>query len=550
MSEPAIPIARESTQSKRLPTTIKMFYTRLPAFFATLLFATSSVLLFFPANIAHAETLGYPWHNAACQFGSAGGSDCHNPVDPSNKYNWGVYVNGTFQPYRNGYQYRNCTDYAQWRLSGLGGSVPPGLGNGGMWYDNSPVNKRSSTPQPGYAAVKPGAVGHVAVVESVNSNGTITISEYNGSGTGEGRVRTGTASSMGFTQFVNFGASAPLGGSGGANGTSARSDLDNNGGADLFAMVPTQNGVAGYSLVSTHQSFLNQYWWDGTGLGWNGVTPMTGDVNGDKKADLVFLTDEGVNGTKAFVALSNGSGFGTPQLWWTGTDFMFSGIKASLGDVDNNSAEDIVITTNEANGSKAFVLFSTWQGFLSPQLWWSDTGISWSGMTPMVGDTNGDKKADYIFLTNEGANGTKAFVAKSNGSSGFNAAELWHNITDMTYSGIKPTIGDVDGNGGVDLILTTNETNGSKAFALLSTWQAFLTPQLWWDGTGTSWSGMTPFTGDLNNDKKADYVFMADEGANGTKFFAATSNGSAFAAPQQWAHVVGWGYSGVKTYLK
>lgn len=347
--------------------------------------------------------------------------------------------------------------------------------------------------------------------------------------------------------------SIPAGG--GTTGSPARSDVDNNGGADLFAMVPSQTGSAGYVLVSTWQSFLTQYWWDGTGYGWSGVTPLVGDVNGDHKADLVFLTDEGANGTKAFVSLSNGPSFGVPQLWWTGTGFMYSGIKASLGDVDGNGAEDLVLTTNESTGFKAFVLLSTWQGFLAPQQWLDGAGFGWSGITPMVGDADGDKKADYIFMTDEGANGIKAFMAKSNGSTGFSytTPQPWVTDTGLMYSGIKMTIGDVDGNGGTDLILTTNESTGSKAFVLESTWQSFLSPQQWWDGTGIVWSGMTPFTGDTDGDKKADYVYMTDEGANGIKVFVGHSNGStgfSFTTTQPWASVPGWSYSGVKAYLK
>jgi hypothetical protein len=131
-----------------------------------------------------------------------------------------------------------------------------------------------------------------------------------------------------------------------------------------------------------------------------------------------------------------------------------------------------------------------------------------------------------------------------------NTQQLWWNGTGMSYTGIKPTIGDVDGNGGTDLILTTSEPAGSKAFVLLSTYISFLSPQMWWDGTGLSWSGITPFTGDVDGNKKADYIYMTDEGANGTKAFVSKSSGSAFAAPQLWLHVPGWMYAGIKAYLK
>jgi hypothetical protein len=157
------------------------------------------------AGAARADTLGYPWYNAPCEFGSAGGLTCANPNNPYDLYDWGEYVNGVFQPYRNGYEYRNCTDYVQWKESTVGVTVPSNLGNGGQWYANAPASEQSNTPQAWDAAVVPGNPGHVAFVESVNPDGTITVSEYNHDAHGNGDMRTATASSMGFTKFVNFG---------------------------------------------------------------------------------------------------------------------------------------------------------------------------------------------------------------------------------------------------------------------------------------------------------------------------------------------------------
>lgn len=110
-----------------------------------------------------------------------------------------------------GYTYRNCTDYVAWKLISLGvaSSDVRGLGNGGHWYDSASVSKRSLTPKAGDAAVKPWTsadyYGHVAYVESVNSDGTITVSEYNHHANGTYGTRTGTPAALGFTKFVDFG---------------------------------------------------------------------------------------------------------------------------------------------------------------------------------------------------------------------------------------------------------------------------------------------------------------------------------------------------------
>jgi len=161
---------------------------------------------------AQAETityddLGYPDASAPCEhapFNVSGG--CAN-------YDWGYkHTTNYGDPSTNserGYGYRNCTDYVAWKLGELGANVPHTLGNGGDWYSNVPENQRTLTPKAGDVAIKPSSktdiYGHIAYIVSVNADGTITVSEYNHDAKGNGDIRTGKASDMGFTQFVDFG---------------------------------------------------------------------------------------------------------------------------------------------------------------------------------------------------------------------------------------------------------------------------------------------------------------------------------------------------------
>lgn len=102
---------------------------------------------------------GYPskWANA----------DYYNPpVD-----DWGMYA-------------RQCVSYTAWKVFQKNGYMPywGGRGNANQWPGNAmaagiPVDR---TPRAGDVAVMmTGQYGHVAWVESVNSNGTINISQYN-----------------------------------------------------------------------------------------------------------------------------------------------------------------------------------------------------------------------------------------------------------------------------------------------------------------------------------------------------------------------------------
>ncbi|HSX34711.1 MAG TPA: CHAP domain-containing protein [Candidatus Saccharimonadales bacterium] len=182
----------------------------------------------FAAGAMVPGSLNYPWKDAPCEF-SNGGSSCINPHDASDKYGWyidensdGVFTGsdcGSSTPSgecfdERGYQYRNCTSYVAWKLHSLGvpNSQLSGLKNGGDWYRNVPASRRATAPKAGAVAVAPrsstSTLGHVAFVEAVNADGTITVSEYNHDTKGYGDMRAAAPAALGFTEYIDFGVSA------------------------------------------------------------------------------------------------------------------------------------------------------------------------------------------------------------------------------------------------------------------------------------------------------------------------------------------------------
>ncbi len=92
----------------------------------------------------------------------------------------------------NTYAYGNCT----WYVKNRRGDLPNMLGNGGSWAANASRQgfATGSTPRAGAVAEQP---GHVAYVESVNGDGTVTISEMNYAG-GFGRTSGRTVAASNF----------------------------------------------------------------------------------------------------------------------------------------------------------------------------------------------------------------------------------------------------------------------------------------------------------------------------------------------------------------
>lgn len=88
--------------------------------------------------------------------------------------------------YHSGYGLPNCTAYAWGRAYEILGTKPNlSLGNANTWYNynkNNKIYKYGSTPKVGAIVCWSKNYGHVAVVEQVNANGSINMSESNWSG--------------------------------------------------------------------------------------------------------------------------------------------------------------------------------------------------------------------------------------------------------------------------------------------------------------------------------------------------------------------------------
>lgn len=115
---------------------------------------------------------------------------CERPLD-SVVDSWGMYN-------------RECVSYTAYRVSGSGRSIPAGLGDANDWPARAQARgiMADGKPRAGDVAIRYGNDhGHSMYVESVNSNGTINVSQYNAHKTGT--FSQATIGSQGLV-FVHF----------------------------------------------------------------------------------------------------------------------------------------------------------------------------------------------------------------------------------------------------------------------------------------------------------------------------------------------------------
>jgi len=268
--------------------------------------------------------------------------------------------------------------------------------------------------------------------------------------------------------------------------------------------------------LSSGSSFGTPGLWHDTFCG-TGSIPAVGDFNGDGKDDVIGFQRNGNN--DVWVALSNGSSFGTPSLWHD--DFCGTGHVPAVGDF-NGDGKDDVVSFQGGGDCDVWVALSNGSSFTGPSLWHdyfrNDTS------TPVVGDFNGDGKDDVAAFTLGST--CDVWVALSSGS-GFGNPTVWHDY--FGGSGSVPGAGDFNGDGKDDVVVFTRDSN-ADVWVLLSNGTEF-------GGVGC-WhayfcaDGSTPGAGDFNGDGKDDVVCFTH--GTGADVWVALSNGTRFTGPALW----------------
>lgn len=401
---------------------------------------------------AYADTGGYPWASATelvsyynYGYATCPDSDLGCKNYPEMVYTLGGTNYGEADPW--GYELRNCTSYVAWKENSEGApsSKLIGLGNAGQWYSSAPAGERSLAPQAGDAAVDPNIsppYGHVAYIESVNSidqsdpgNDNITISEFNYSTPGGYDTRTGGAAALGFTEFVNFGASptistAEAGFTGDWNGDGITSvaGAKNDSGAMQWYLSDQLNG--NYADNIFH-------------FGSNGDIPVAGDWNGDGDTSVGIVRND--NGALHWY-LTNYNEENAPVNY--NFDFGAAGDIPVTGDWNNSGHSEIGVVRQTAAGLEWFLRDNLSSG--SPDMIFYYGAV---GDAPVTGDWNGDGLTTPGVVRNVG-NSLTWYLSDSN--SGVDA----DNVFDFGAPGDIPVTGDWNGDGRTSVGIVRKDATG------------------------------------------------------------------------------------------
>ncbi|HEY0639993.1 MAG TPA: DUF2961 domain-containing protein [Pseudonocardiaceae bacterium] len=283
--------------------------------------------------------------------------------------------------------------------------------------------------------------------------------------------------------------------------------------SDVFTALSTGGAFGGRTKVSDFFSLA-------------GEVPLTGDVNGDGRADLITFTRGSL--ADVYVALSTGTGFGPSAKWHD--FFAIDAEHPEVGDVNGDGLTDLITFTRGGTGD-VFVALSTGSGF-GPGVKWHDN-FGYGGERPAVGDFDGDGRDDIAVFT--GGTAADVFVSLSNGVAFVQEVWQWH--TSFAFGTELAGAGDVNGDGRDDVVTFTR---GSLAdvYVSLSDGGRFVQDGWRWHdffALGEEVPGILDATGD----GRADIVTFTRGDPAASDVFVAVSTASAFGPGLTWHDAFG-----------
>ena len=239
------------------------------------------------------------------------------------------------------------------------------------------------------------------------------------------------------------------------------------------------------------------------------------DVNGDKRADLVVLRDDGI-----YVGLSTGTSFGPRTMWSTNWGSLWGSKWPNhkyVTDVTGDGKADFV----DYREGGIFVQVSNGSSF-SSEIKFADARYPVPSDQLAFADFNGDGKTDYIYVDTR----WETWVGISTGSS-------FENLVDWGGNWAWDTFADVNADGKADMIQYRNfygSNDDSQVAAFINNGSFAGSSTLLLKSFATD---KPRSVSDFSGDARADALSRHDDGdRNG---YVAVNNGYPFDPYKQWS---------------
>ncbi|GAB3949169.1 hypothetical protein GCM10029976_081610 [Kribbella albertanoniae] len=324
-----------------------------------------------------------------------------------------------------------------------------------------------------------------------------------------------------------------------------RNDVNGDGRADLATVLDQGDGRTSiWNVVTKPDGSLHtgQMAWDSGasgGFAMYRTRPVRGDFDGDGRTDTVLFREESGRRIGMYRGLSAGEryNFESSPVWHSGANgWPLSSARIIAGDVNGDGKSDIVAQLNVSGTSWRTLTF------LGPALTtpveWSQTASPWAGSAPLLADVDGDRKADLVDMQNLSGCRTLTRYFQSSGTAFAATPVTLHDSGAGGYcwERSKPQVADVDGDGKQDVVaLYENGGTDASLKVFRSTGTAFTLSDWWRNATAFDPARTALTIGDFTGDGKEDAGLFVSLDGGGREVYTLASTGTSFGpATSQW----------------
>jgi hypothetical protein len=239
--------------------------------------------------------------------------------------------------------------------------------------------------------------------------------------------------------------------------------------------------------------------------------------------------DQGDGSMRMYRWLSDGNSFNRTADYDSGAFSLANvGDRMGSGDVDGDGKDDVVMAYQRSDGTFAFYV---WKNGNSAASVWYTSGtfdLSKVGGRLVVGDFNGDGKAEPALVYDQGDGTMRIYRWLSDGNSFNRTTDYDSGAFSLANVGDRVAAGDIDGDGKDDIVMAYQLANGSFSYY---TWKGGNSAASVWYTSGTFDLGKVGgrlVAGDFNGDGKAEPALVYDQGNGTMRIYRWLSDGNSF----------------------
>ncbi|WP_170153751.1 FG-GAP-like repeat-containing protein [Actinoplanes italicus] len=239
--------------------------------------------------------------------------------------------------------------------------------------------------------------------------------------------------------------------------------------------------------------------------------------------------DQGDGTMRIYRWLSDGNSFNRTSDYDSGS-FRLSNVgdRMASGDVNGDGKDDVVMAYQQADGTFSFYVWRN--GNSAASVWYTSGsfGLGRVGGRLVLGDFNGDKKAEPAMAYDQGDGTMRIYRWLSDGNSFNRTSDYDSGSFQLSNVGDRMASGDVNGDGKDDIVMAYQQPDGTFSYYVWRNGNS--AASVWYDSGSYNFARVAGrlVLGDFNGDGKAEPAMAYDQGDGTMRTYRWLSDGDSF----------------------